>query len=127
MSAGVASGSDLSSLTFLMVEDETIVAFLIEDMLRELGCGQPRHAASVSEALALLASERFDAAVLDINLAGEKVYPVAERLESLDVPFLFATGYGIAGLPAQYKSRPVLQKPFTQQALAAAVSQILAR
>src|SRR5262245_56160429 len=95
MNDGTAAPSPLRGRKLLMVEDESIVAFLIEDMLLSFGCEAPRHALSVHQALAFLDAERPDAAVLDINLSGEMVYPVAEQLEALGVPFVFATGYGI--------------------------------
>ena len=70
--------SRLAGLTVMVVEDETIVSFLVEDMLTELGCAQVLHASGVSEALTLLQQRQPDAAVLDVNLAGEFAYPIAE-------------------------------------------------
>lgn len=66
----------------LVVEDETMIVLLIEDMLREMGCAAVRHATDVREALRLIDSARPDFAVLDVNLGGEQVYPVAERLDA---------------------------------------------
>ena len=76
-----AAGSRFQGVDVLLVEDETIVSFLIEDMLTELGCTSVRHASGVSEALAILDGHRPDVAILDVNLAGEMGYAVAERLE----------------------------------------------
>jgi CheY-like chemotaxis protein len=115
----------LHGLRVLLVEDETIIAFMIEDMLTELGCGEVRHAAGIAEALALIAAQPPDAAVLDANLGGEPIHPVAERLAALGVPFVFATGYGRQGVPPQWAGRPVLQKPFPAEALAAAMAEVL--
>jgi CheY-like chemotaxis protein len=124
MNANAQSGS-FGDLTVMVVEDETIVAFLVEDMLTELGCREIMVASGVAEALALLGERRPGAAVLDVNLAGELAYPVAERLDALQIPFLFATGYGRAGIPAHWAPRPVIQKPFTADTLATALSQVL--
>src|SRR5690242_1498484 len=91
----------LAGLKILVVEDEAIISFLIEDMLLSLGCASVMHAGAVKQALSVLAQEMPDAAVLDVNLAGEPGYAIAERLEENGVPFVFATGYGESGLPAR--------------------------
>ena len=88
------------------------MALQLEDMLSDLGCAVIGPAARVHQALDLLNGQRVDAAVLDLNVAGELVYPVAEALTRRGVPFIFATGYGASGLTEPYRSRPVLQKPF---------------
>src|SRR4051794_21073625 len=87
----------LEGLRVLVVEDESIISFLIEDLATELGAAAVWHAATVAGALALLDRQRPDAAVLDVNLGGESGLPVAERLEAMGVPFVFATGYGRQG------------------------------
>lgn len=120
-SAQRASGAPLLGLNVLVLEDETIVSFLIEDMLTELGVAAVWHAARVADGLALLGRRRPDAAVLDVNLGGEKVYPVAERLQRENVPFVFATGYGRDGIAAAWTRCPVIQKPFQLAALAEAL------
>ncbi len=120
-----ALANHLAGLTVMVVEDETIVSFLVEDMLTELGCAQVFHASGVSEALALLQERQPDAAVLDVNLAGEFAYPVAEVLDAGHVPFIFATGYGRSGIPAHWAPRPVIQKPFDAATLAAALGQVI--
>lgn len=102
-----------------------MISLLVEDMLRDLGCAGVQHATDVREALASLKNRRPDFAVLDVNLAGEQVYPVAERLDAIGVPFAFATGYGRAGMPDRWASRPVIQKPFRQETLAAALTAIV--
>jgi CheY-like chemotaxis protein len=109
--------SDISGLKVLVVEDEAIVSFLVEEMLLDLGCAEVWHAGAVAQALALLDEKKPDAGVLDVNLAGALVYPVAERLAQLRVPFFFATGYGQKGLAPEWADRPVIQKPFDQDAL----------
>ena len=120
------AGRPLSGLKILVVEDETMLFFLAEDMLTELGCAGVLHATRVKDALALLASERPDVAMLDVNLAGEQAYPIAERLAAIDVPFVFATGYGSEGIPPNWASRPVVQKPFTLDMLGRAIGAALA-
>ena len=117
---------DLDGLTVLIVEDETIVSFLIEDMLAELGCGTVLHAASVTEGLNVLERELPDVAVLDVNLGGENVFPLAEKLLAARVPFVFATGYGSAGMPDPWARRVVLQKPFQIEALGVSLRSVLA-
>jgi CheY-like chemotaxis protein len=104
------------------VEDESLVAMQLEDMLEELGCSVVGLAMRVRRALEMLErGEAIDVAILDVNIAGEKVFPVAERLQAADVPFLFATGYGRAGLEGQWLDRPVVQKPYTLDQIAAAI------
>jgi CheY-like chemotaxis protein len=114
------------SLNILVVEDETLVSFLVEDLLRELGCADVWHAGRVDDALDLLSSRKPDAAILDVNLGGELVYPVAERLQADAVPLVFATGYGRGGVPEPWNERPVLRKPFGVDELASALDTALA-
>ena len=83
----------LEGSRILVVEDESIISLMIEDMLIHLGCATVWQASRVEAALTLLDNERPDAALLDINLAGEPAYPIAERLEGVRIPFVFATGY----------------------------------
>jgi CheY-like chemotaxis protein len=101
----------------LIVEDETMVAMLLEDIVDELGFRVVGPVGRVSQALALLESATIDGAVLDLNLAGEFSYPIADALIARGLPFVFATGYGEAGVDPAYHSRPVVQKPFTLERL----------
>ncbi len=116
----------LDGLRVLVVEDEAIISFLLEDMLGELGAADVRHAGNVASALAYLADHTPDLAVLDVNLGGERVYPVAERLEALGVTFLFTTGYGKNGLEPKWMEKQVVQKPFNSDAMTAALRELLA-
>ena len=102
----------------LVVEDEAMIAMLLEDMLDELGCGVVGPAFRVAEAIELAGSAEIDGAVLDVNLGGEKVYEVADALRRRNVPFAFASGYGEAGLRAADAGRPVLEKPYRLSDLA---------
>jgi CheY-like chemotaxis protein len=120
------SGAALHGLSVLVVEDETIVSLLVESMLMEdLGCKDVWYASSVEEALAILAERIPDAAVLDVNLAGETAYPIARQLAAAAVPFVFATGYGASGIDQDWAGRPVLQKPFRCDMLASALASAL--
>ncbi|AMZ70966.1 MULTISPECIES: response regulator [Pseudomonas] len=101
----------------LVVEDEGAVALLIEDMLEEFGCEVVASVARLAAARDMAGSVQVDLAILDVNLAGERVFPVAEILRGRHIPFLFSTGYGASGLPAEYAGCPVLHKPFSQSEL----------
>lgn len=89
-----------------------LVAMNIEDMLLELGHEVAGLASRLEPAVALAREGRFDVAMLDVNLAGEPSFPVADVLRQRGIPFLFATGYGIQGIADGYRSAYVLQKPF---------------
>lgn len=102
----------LAGRRILVVEDEMLVLMSIETMLEDLGCTAISAAATVAEALALLGAQPFDAAMLDVNLGGEKSYPVADALAGRGVPFAFSTGYGDHGGRADLADRPVLRKPY---------------
>jgi len=111
----------LAGLRVLVVEDEGPVAMLVETMLEDLGCAVVLSAASIREALELVRRGGFDVALLDVNLAGEKVFPVADELRRLGVPFAFASGYGADGLRPDLKDVPIIQKPFQLGDLEAAL------
>ena len=104
----------LSSLKVLVVEDEALVSMLVEDMLTDLGCAIVGPAAEIEEALRLAGSADIDAALLDVNLGGRPIFPVADALKARGVPFAFASGYGEAGLTDDHKGATVLQKPFRE-------------
>ena len=101
----------------LVVEDEGAIALLIEEMLEEFGCEVVASVARLAAACEVAGSAQVDLAILDVNLAGERVFPVAEILQGRKIPFLFSTGYGASGLPAEYAGCPVLHKPFSQSEL----------
>ena len=109
----------------LLIEDETAISFLIEDMLAEMGAASVRHAARLDKAFALIAAKLPTMAVLDVNVAGELVFPVAEKLAEAKVPFIFMTGYGRGGVADRWAAYDVLQKPFTPAAMQAALRQLL--
>ena len=113
----VTSESDLNGLRILVVEDEAAISLLLEDMLLDFGCEVIGPAARLSAALEAVAREQVDLAILDVNVAGEPIYPVAEALARRSIPFVFSTGYGSAGIRDAFRDRPVLQKPFAQNDL----------
>ena len=102
-----------------------MVAMLIEDMIQDFGCQIAGPAARVAQALAVIDADGIDGAVLDVNLAGEWSYPVADALAARGVPYVFVTGYGQAGLDAAYHSHPVIQKPFTRASLERALESVI--
>jgi len=104
----------LTELRLLIVEDEMMVAMMLEDMLADLGCVVVDVAATLPRGLALAsnASVAFNGAILDVNLGGDKVYPVAEALAARSIPFFFATGYGLAGIAESFSRVPALSKPY---------------
>lgn len=102
----------------LIVEDESLVAMLLETILEDMGCVPVGPAATVDEGLQLVADPApIDAALLDVNVAGRQVFPIAEALKARGVPFVFSTGYGEGGLPDEWRGQPTLQKPFTEAAV----------
>lgn len=126
----MASASPPSSmptgLRAFVVEDETLVSMLLEDLLEELGCTVVGTAAQVARALRLVDTIPADIAIIDINLAGEKSYPIAEALQSHHIPFIFATGYGDSLLHPKWQHCPVIQKPYQKSDLERAMTQVLA-
>ena len=103
----------------LVVEDELLVALLLEDTLSDAGCVIVGPYARVREALAAAKGEVIDAALLDVNVADEKVFPVAYALEERGIPFLFVTGYGEVALPRDRPDWEACAKPFRPEQLAA--------
>ena len=109
----------------LLVEDEMCLAMMLQDLLEDAGY-RVLKAARVSGALALAGTEAIDAAILDVNLAGKEVFPVADELRRRGVPFMFASGYGDRGLPGSFQGSPMLQKPYDPVALEGMLANMLA-
>nr|WP_223861368.1 response regulator [Geminicoccus harenae] len=101
----------------MVVEDETLIALLIEETLQDLGCVVVGPVGRLDKALQLASQEALDAAVLDVTIRGGHVFPVAEQLLARGVPFLLASGYGDWALPEALQGKPRLAKPFTHQEL----------
>ncbi len=97
----------------LIVEDEAAISILMEDMLIDFGTEIVGPAARMADAIRLAREADVDLGVLDINLAGEATYPVADVLRARGIPFVFATGYNLSALPESFRGSPTLQKPFT--------------
>jgi CheY-like chemotaxis protein len=112
MSSSERSGLRTPRLRVLLVEDEIMVALLLEEMLAELGHTVVGPVARLQRALEMAQREPLDVAILDVNINGCEVYPVAEALAAREIPFVFVTGYGRGVLRAPYCDRPTLQKPF---------------
>ena len=116
----------LDGLRVLVVEDEMMVSMLIEDMLTELGCVVVGPASRLDEAIDLAKAAEIDCAVLDVNLGGQPIFPLADLLRERGAPFAFATGYGDAGLREADRGSPVLQKPFREGDLARVLGELKA-
>lgn len=108
-----------------LVEDEPIVAIALQDMIEELGHEVVGPAFRLSRALELAQSEAIDAAILDVNMGDGHSYGVADRLRARGIPYLFATGYGAAGLEPGHQETLVLQKPYRDTQVAAALAMLL--
>ncbi len=116
----------LDGKKILVLEDEPLVAMLLEEMLLDLGCEVVGPAYSLREGERLAREAVLDAAVLDVNVNGEMSDPVADALRARGVPFALATGYGPSAPIAADGSVPVLQKPYPADKLAAVLSGLLA-
>jgi CheY-like chemotaxis protein len=101
----------------LLVEDEIMVAMLLEQDFDDFGYEIVGPVARLAKALEMAQREPLDLAILDVNLNGKDVYPVAEALDARGIPFIFCTGYGNSGLPMPYRGRPTLTKPFLRRDL----------
>ena len=116
----------LTGRRILVVEDESLVAMLLETILEDMGAIPVGAVATVDEALEVVASDPLlDAALLDVNVAGREVFPVAEALKAKGIPFVFSTGYGQGGLPDHWRGQSTIQKPFTEDAVKAALFKAL--
>ncbi|MGO4405226.1 response regulator [Bosea sp. RAF48] len=111
-------------LRIFILEDEALVAMLIEDMILELGHDVAAVSSRIDEALVIARTASFDLAILDVNLNGKPSYPVADVLISRNIPFAFATGYGRQDHDARYQHVPILPKPFVGTDLAGIISEL---
>jgi DNA-binding response OmpR family regulator len=118
----------LQGLRILVAEDETLVLMEIEYMLDELGCEIVGPVSTINAALAAIRKDDFDCALLDMNLHGERILPVAEALRAQGVRFILCTGYSKGnGDEAAIKDAPRLTKPFSLQTLRAAMDAAFTR
>lgn len=116
---------DFGGKRVMVVEDEAMIWMLIEDSLVDHGCVAVGPLSRVDDALRAAETETVDAALLDVNLVGVPVYPVADVLVRRGIPFGFLTGYGEVGLREEYRKHPVLKKPFTQKNLVGLLGTLL--
>jgi CheY-like chemotaxis protein len=119
--------SSARQISVFVVEDEALVALNLEDMLVDLGFEVAASAMRLEQALDIV--DRgcgADVAILDVNLAGKPVFPVAERLAQTGIPIVFATGYGRSGLPERWQANQVLQKPYTMEQIAGCLNAAVA-
>lgn len=117
----------MKELRVLVVEDEAMVAMLVEDMLTDLGHSVAARASRIRDAIDLAQHGMFDWAILDVNLDGQPSYPIADILMERGVPFAFATGYGAKGLDKKYGDSPLLTKPFVMADLEKLLSAVSRR
>jgi DNA-binding NtrC family response regulator len=116
----------LSGLRILVVEDEILVAMALGDFLADSGCTAAGPVSSVKQGMRLIEQEAIDGAILDINLKGEMVFPLADALAERSIPFVYVTGYGKL-LRACNHGRPVLQKPYSNRQLLKIIGEWLPR
>ena len=117
----------LSGRHVLVVEDEMLVLLMIEAMLAEFGCESVSSAATADQALALIDAHTFDAAMVDMNLSGNRSYAVADALAARAVPFVFSTGYSGHDIRDDYRDRPLLRKPFRSEDLMEVLKRLFSR
>jgi two-component sensor histidine kinase/DNA-binding response OmpR family regulator len=120
-----AAVRSMAARRVMIVEDEALVALVLADQLTDMGVSVVGPCGSVAAAKAAVAETDLDAAVLDVNLGGELVYPVAELLQAKGIPFIFVTGYGQESIDKKFAYAPVLEKPIEQEALAEVLGQSL--
>ena len=113
-------------LRVLVVEDDPLIAMDLEERLLEAGCTVVGSAPRIPDALEMIRSQPIDLALLDVRVAGEVVYPVAEELVDRGVPFIFATGYAAGYLPAEYRGYPRVTKPYKVEKLLKLIDRALA-
>ena len=115
----------LQGVKVFVVEDEALISMLLEDILDEFGCEIVGSALTLRQAMDQAESVPAEIAILDINLAGDPIYPVAEILSGRNIPFIFASGYGATTLPEGWRDRPTLPKPFSADQVATVLRKAL--
>ena len=116
----------MSLKRILIVEDEILIAISLEAALSSGGFEPVGPYGQVEQAVTVAERESLDGAVLDVNLGGTKVFPVADALAARNIPFLFLTGYSTGQLPPQYQDATVLSKPFQEQHIVARIGSMVA-
>jgi CheY-like chemotaxis protein len=116
------ASSDLTGRRILVVEDSPVVGPFTADLLGELGCEVVGPAPNMAAARELVEAGGYDAALMDIHIRGERVFPLCEMLESRAVPFVLTSGYADWQMPEKWAGRPRLQKPYTLDQVREALS-----
>ena len=120
-------GGSLQGLRVFVVEDETLIALMLEDLLAAFGCGVVGPLSRLAAAQREARRQEFDCAILDVNINGEPIHSVAEILAERSIPFAFVTGYDNVGAHDRFPGRPVLRKPFRAEELHAVLAKLAAR
>jgi CheY-like chemotaxis protein len=126
-SGRIADGAltlSLAGVRVFIVEDEVLILDTLQDMLEDLGCTVAGSAIELDDALAQAGALAIDIAILDVNVAGKRIDPVADLLASRGIPFFFTTGYGRGSLAARHQDRVVVAKPYRKADLAAALAAV---
>ena len=121
------TGDALKGLRLLIVEDEALVSMMIHDLVSDAGAEVVGQAANVETAMSVIDTEPVDGAILDVNLGGERVDPVADELRARKIPFLFVTGYGRSGIGERFPSAAVITKPFDDDKLLETVGRVITK
>ncbi len=119
--------SGFRDVQVFIVEDESLITMLLEDILDDLGCKVAGSASTLREALEKAETVTAEVAILDINLGGDPIFPVAARLLERGIPIIFASGYGATTLPEEWRGRPTLPKPFTTTQVDQALGEAIQR
>ena len=115
----------LAGTRVFIVEDEALLVLTLQDLLADLGCEVVASALRIDDALAKGRVMAFDVAILDVNVAGERIDPVADLLVGRGVPFVFTTGYNRTSLPRAHRERTLVAKPYRAADLRAALGAVL--
>jgi CheY-like chemotaxis protein len=118
-----AHAEQSDSRKVLVVEDEALIAMYVEDIVEQSGYDVAGVVSSLDDALAFIDDHTIDSAVLDVNLNGRPVFPLADALMERGIPFVFASSYGERNIPAAYRAGPIVQKPFAPSELRRALAQ----
>lgn len=119
------TGGNLEGRRILVVEDSPLIAIVLQDMLQDMGCSVAGPTGNLANAAELAEREKLDAAIIDINIRGAKVFPVADLLAQRDIPFLLASGYADWTLPEHLRERPRLTKPYSADTVERALRKLL--
>ncbi|EKG38587.1 response regulator [Pseudomonas syringae] len=109
----------------LLVEDETMLAMLMEMMLEDLGFATAYHASTLNDGIEYARNGEYDLAILDINIIGGDSFPIAAAIADRGIPFMFCSGYGRLGIPDAWLNRRCVAKPFSAEQLSEALSELL--